>query len=322
MKLFFTSLFLLVASICFAQRQNVYFLKNNGKYVDVRDSADYIRIVREPDSASTLYNVAEFYLNGTQKLVGKSISIDPPKYEGPCVTYYANGNKQSVINYKKGVKTGSDLEFYPNGKIYLETIHLGGDYTQGSQFWDNHLIQTNRDSLGNATVTNGNGYYKGYDDKFTYIEEEGNIKNGKRDGKWKGEYKHTHVTFTENYDNGKLLTGNAQTEDGKTSTYSGTRGVPPEFKGGIESFGRYLSRNIRYPDLARQKGIQGRVILTFVVEKNGELSDIKVSKSVIPLIDDEAIRVLKESPKWIPGTQFGMPVRVQYSVPISFTLGN
>jgi len=322
MKLFLTSLFLLAASICFAQRQNVYFLKYNGKYVDVRDSADYIRIVREPDSASTLYNVFEFYLNGTQKLTGKSIAIDPPKFEGPCVTYYTNGNRQSVINYKKGVKTGSDLEFYPNGKIYLETIYPEDDHARDSQFRDSYSIQSNSDSLGNATVTNGNGYYKGYNDKFTYIEEEGNIKNGKRDGKWKGEYKKTHVTFTESYDNGKLLTGSAITEDGKTSTYSGTRGVPPEFKGGIEGFGRYLSRNIIYPDLARQKGIQGRVILTFVVEKNGDISDIKVTKSVIPLIDNEAIRVLKLSPKWIPGTQFGIPVRVQYSVPISFALGN
>ncbi|MGN8067378.1 TonB family protein [Mucilaginibacter sp. 22184] len=321
MKLFFTSLFLLTVSICFAQRQNVYFLKNNGKYVNIRDSADYIRIVREPDSASTLYNVIEFYLNGAQKLVGKSRSIDPPKYEGPCITYYANGLKQRLSNYKNNSKTGNEVLYYPNGKRYL-LLNYPEKETRESEYRNDALIESCNDSLGNVLVKDGNGYMKSYDDKFNYVEEEGNIKNGRRDGNWKGEYRDNHITFTESYDNGKLLIGNASNRYGKTSTYSGTRGVPPEFKGGIEGFGRYLSRNIRYPDLARQKGIQGQVILSFVVEKNGELSDIKVSKSVMPLFDDEAIRVLKESPKWIPGTQFGMPVRVQYSVPITFTLGN
>lgn len=320
MKLFFTSLFLLTVSICFAQRQNVYFLKNNGKYVDVRDSADYIRIVREPDSASTLYNVSEFYLNGTQKLVGKSISIDPPKYEGPCILYYSTGIKKRLTNYKNNAQTGSEIIYYPNGKRYL-LLKYPDRETRESEYRNDALIESCNDSLGNAMVKDGNGHYIGYSGKFTYIEEEGNIKNGQRDGNWKGEYKDRHITFTESYDNGKLLTGNAVAEDGKTSTYSGSRGVPPEFKGGIEGFGRYLSRNIRYPALAFQKGIQGKVILTFIVEKTGELSDIKVSKSVIQSMDDEAIRVLKLSPKWIPGTQFGIPVRVQYSVPISFALG-
>jgi hypothetical protein len=93
---------ILWATGCFSQRQNVYFLKNNGKYVSQRDSADYIRIVREPDSASVLYNVFEFYLNGTQKLLGKSKTIDPPRYEGQCLEYYANGTKESITNYQTG----------------------------------------------------------------------------------------------------------------------------------------------------------------------------------------------------------------------------
>lgn len=321
MKLLFTSLLLLVTNICFAQRQNVYFLKNNGKYVDVRDSADYIRIVREPDSASTLYNVFEFYLNGTKKLLGKSRSIDPPKYEGPCIAYYPTGIKQRLSYYKNNSKTGNETLYYPNGKPYL-SLKYPDKATRESEYRDDELIESCNDSLGNAIVKNGNGYLKSYDDKFVYIEEEGNIKEGKRDGLWKGDFKNTHTTFTENYDNGKLLTGTATSEDGKTTTYTGSRRVLPQFKGGIEAFGRYLSRNIKYPDLARQKGIQGRVILSFVVEKNGDLSDIKINKSVIPLLDDEAIRVLRLSPKWIPATQFGMPVRVVYSVPINFSLGN
>jgi len=96
----------------------------------------------------------------------------------------------------------------------------------------------------------------------------------------------------------------------------------PEFPGGVEAFGKFLGSNIRYPKDARKKEIQGLVIITFVVEKDGSLSGNKIVRSVSPDIDAEALRVLAMSPKWSPGTQKGEAVRVQYSVPISFKLAD
>ncbi|AYL93959.1 energy transducer TonB [Mucilaginibacter celer] len=96
----------------------------------------------------------------------------------------------------------------------------------------------------------------------------------------------------------------------------------PEFAGGLEKFGAYLGKNIRYPAVARENNVQGRVICTFVVEKDGSLTDIKVVRGIGSGCDEEAVRVLKNSPKWKPGIQNGRPVRVQYSVPISFTLAS
>ncbi|GAA3960891.1 M56 family metallopeptidase [Mucilaginibacter dorajii] len=96
----------------------------------------------------------------------------------------------------------------------------------------------------------------------------------------------------------------------------------PEFPGGVEAFGKFLGSHVRYPKDAREKGIQGRVIVTFVVEKDGALSGYKVVRSVSPDIDAEALRVLAISPKWSPGKEKGKTVRVQYSVPISFTLAD
>jgi len=96
----------------------------------------------------------------------------------------------------------------------------------------------------------------------------------------------------------------------------------PEFPGGLEKFGAYLSKSIRYPAVARENGTQGRVICTFVVEKDGSLTDIKVTRGIGSGCDEEAVRVLKNSPHWKPGIQNGRPVRVQYSVPISFTLAS
>jgi TonB family protein len=94
----------------------------------------------------------------------------------------------------------------------------------------------------------------------------------------------------------------------------------PVFPGGIDAFFRYLGKNIRYPTKEREKGIQGRVIIGFVVEKDGSLSDVRLLRGVAPGIDAESVRVIKASPNWQPGKQNGKAVRVAYSVPISFTL--
>jgi len=93
-----------------------------------------------------------------------------------------------------------------------------------------------------------------------------------------------------------------------------------EFPGGQQSFIDYLSFNMHYPALARQKNIQGKVYCTFVVEKDGSITDIKVLRGIGAGADEEAIRVLQSMPKWNPSLQNGAPIRQQYTVPINFTL--
>ncbi len=94
----------------------------------------------------------------------------------------------------------------------------------------------------------------------------------------------------------------------------------PEFPGGLTEFYNFLSKTIRYPNESRKKGIQGRVIIKFIVEKDGELTNFKIARGVEKEIDQEALRALKLSPKWKSGIQNGKPVRVAYAVPIAFTL--
>lgn len=92
----------------------------------------------------------------------------------------------------------------------------------------------------------------------------------------------------------------------------------PEYPGGPQALFEFLTSNIHYPAEAEKAGIQGRVIATFVVEKDGSISESKVVKSVDPLLDAEALRVINAMPKWIPGKQNGKVVRVKYTVPLSF----
>ncbi len=94
----------------------------------------------------------------------------------------------------------------------------------------------------------------------------------------------------------------------------------PIFPGGDAALMKYLSENVKYPALAIKAQEQGRVVVSFTVEKDGAISDVKVARSVTPSLDAEAVRVVKAMPKWTPGKQGGQLVRVRYNVPVSFKL--
>jgi len=94
----------------------------------------------------------------------------------------------------------------------------------------------------------------------------------------------------------------------------------PEYPGGIEKLFTYLSENMDYPDMAKDAKIQGKVYITFVVDKDGSIAGVKVLRGIGGGCDEEAIRVVKSMPKWNPGKQRGRPVRVQYNLPINFVL--
>ena len=94
----------------------------------------------------------------------------------------------------------------------------------------------------------------------------------------------------------------------------------PQFPGGIQELMKYLQKNIKYPSICQEQGIQGRVIVQFVVEKDGSIADVQVIKAVNPYLDKEAVRVVSTMPKWSPGKQRGKPVRVRFTLPVTFRL--
>jgi protein TonB len=98
--------------------------------------------------------------------------------------------------------------------------------------------------------------------------------------------------------------------------------INPEYPGGEAAFGKFLQKNIKYPSMAKENNIQGKVYITFVVERDGGLTDIKIVRDPGSGLGEEAVRVLKISPHWKPGIQNGKPVRVQYTVPVNFSLGD
>lgn len=98
--------------------------------------------------------------------------------------------------------------------------------------------------------------------------------------------------------------------------------IQPEYPGGEAALGKFLQKNIRYPSVAKENNVQGKVYIQFVVERDGSLTDIKVLREPGSGTGDEAVRVLKISPHWKPGVQNGKPVRVQFTLPVNFSLGD
>ncbi|MDN5203513.1 energy transducer TonB [Fulvivirgaceae bacterium BMA10] len=97
--------------------------------------------------------------------------------------------------------------------------------------------------------------------------------------------------------------------------------VQPSPVGGMEAFGKFLKKNLKYPKLAKRIGTEGKVFVQFVVDKNGKLTEIEVVKGIGAGCDEEAIRVINAHPNWNPGKQRGRPVKVRMIIPIHFKLG-
>ena len=96
--------------------------------------------------------------------------------------------------------------------------------------------------------------------------------------------------------------------------------VMPQYPGGMPELMQYLAKNIKYPIQAQKKGIEGRVTVRFIVEKDGSISNVTVVRHIHPLLDKEAVRVIKAMPKWSRGMLNGKPVRVKFNIPVAFRL--
>ncbi len=118
-----------------------------------------------------------------------------------------------------------------------------------------------------------------------------------------------------------LMTANAQktvVSQSKQNVYDVVEQMP-EFPGGMPAMIEFLQTNLNYPKDAKKQNVGGRILVMFVVEADGSISNVRVAKKVFPSLDAEALRVVKAMPKWNPGKEKGKPVRVNFSLPIVFS---
>lgn len=314
------------------KKQNVYYLKNNGKEVNLKDSADFIRIIQEPDSGETNFILQEFYANGKRKTAGKVSAFEPRLvYEGVIAHYNKEGKRINISTFENGSLLGMSYLYFSNGKLYKQTEYLpskpqgnflptsGPAIGMGAFNPSSKLIYL-ADSLGVEQVKDGNGYAKTVEViGKNEMTDEGTYTDGVKNGVWKGRASANGTSYIETYEMGKLI-GGESTKDGMKYPYTANSDQPPSFVGGINKFYEYLGRSVRYPSDAEKNRITGAVQLSFTIERDGRLTDVKVERAVYPSLDEEAKRAVMSSPKWVPGTQRGLPVRVKYNIPVNFSL--
>lgn len=116
-----------------------------------------------------------------------------------------------------------------------------------------------------------------------------------------------------------VMSSYAQTQDEDIKVYDVVEQMP-QFEDGDSVMRAWLDEHINYPKIAKFRKIEGRVVVRFVVEKDGSIGEIQLARSIDPWLDQEAMRVVKSMPKWIPAKQNGNPVRVWYTLPVNFKL--
>lgn len=237
-------------------------------------------------------------------------------------------SKSNATHYRLQSKEGSRikiLQYYSNDTLqmtgYAESIDPGKT--------DAFFIK--------------NGFFKYYDEKGI-ISRQGNYINNVQIDEWQTFYPDGKLYYTENYDSkgketGKLTvyypdgkikrTDNYSKGDfknGKCFTRSGndTTWYPfltmPEFPGGDKVRNNFLAQNLNYPIYLAEKGIQGIVLVSFIIGSEGKIENIELVNKVYQQLDDEALRVVKMMPRWKPGTQDGKPYRVTMYMPITFKI--
>ncbi len=253
------------------KKQDVYFLKTNGKEVGTKDSADFVRVILEPDSGETNFVLQEYHTNGKRKAVGKISAFWPRLvYEGVVMRFDTLGKRKEIATYEKGVPVGMSYQYFSNGKLRKQIEYLA-PVSQGNlppTLNSNSKVIYLADSLGTEQVKDGNGYVKTVEiiGKGEQTEE-GGYADGVKHGVWKGSGTAYGTSFVETYEKGKLMSGES-TKEGVKYSYTNL-GQPPSFKGGVNKFYEYVSDAVRYPSDAVRERVGGTVVLEFTIEKTG-----------------------------------------------------
>lgn len=261
---------------------------NAGGLLCFKEDATLYRIRQLGD---TIYIKDYNIKTGKLEMQGSFLDNQCKQRVGDFTGFHENGRLKYKCFYEALRLQGKYEEFHKNGKKKIE-----GQYFQGNKKgpWREY------DSLGNLYALDNYVKDKLSGESLTY-------------------YPGGQLKRKEFYVDGEKEEKQCFTLDGKDTTYF-PRFELPVFTGGEEALYKFLSKSIQYPKKARENAIEGKVILNFVVNKEGNLEDITVVYSPDEMLSDEALRVIKSMPQWTPGKEEGQIVKVKYTLPIRFQL--
>ena len=284
-----------------------------GRRVKTADSADYVRIIY-PDHASKLHDIREYYIDGTVKLMG-TIDLNANEYiytyVGDFISYYQNGKKQSISHFTNGQKVGLEYLFRPDGQLY--SVKNCG--TKNAMYNDD-LCWEFYDLNGNMICKNGNGKWIIYDEDFKTILISGDVKNGFKEGEWKGfDIVGDTINYVFNYKKNIIISGRGYDKTGKVYPFKNVNEEPTYKRGNLFDFLTDLNRHLILP-----KDINGRKMnidtahISFIVEKDGSVSNMEPLGNVNPQLKDALNNAIAKCGDWIPNRYYGIPYRTWFMI--------
>lgn len=318
----YSFLFLLIPVILVAQssKDKTIYLDSLFRQTKEKDYKYYM-IVEDYKTIQQEYFITRYYLSGKMESKGISESREFFQKKGEITSYYENENIKSTILYRDRYALGKCEFWYENGIKKMEgeyIISIEEDKTKKSNLkvinsWDKNNVQT---------VINGDGDYED-DDSFGGLTESlvtisnGKVKNGLKKGIWIGSNSRRHFTFSENYENGKFISGESIDSNNEKHFYTSIEKMaePPY---GIDKFRQYVGINFRMPDDFRGGG---KIFTSFIIDENGKIIDPTIIRGINNNVDKEAIRVLLKYVNWIPGEIRGIKSKFLFDLPIAIRSG-
>lgn len=314
-------IFLSVAQSTQAQFSFQTFHEKDGTEVKDEQKSHFVRIINFPSQKGEPYSVQEYFTKtDSLKLYGAYNDLDRKQYVGDKIELYENGKLKSKEKLAHdGQLIDTAVYYHKDGKLKLAFWYPYQVDKSNKVTVTDTLILIYRDSLGQTLLTNGNGYAELIEDKN--IISKGHFKDHKRTDHWSGSFNNGRYTFTEIYNEGKLISGITTDSIGTTYQYDQNNFIiEPEYPGGLERLRQFLADNYRYPTEAITHGVTGTVRIVFTVDEKGYIKDIKVKEEIGHGTGAAAIQTLKSAKKWKPGIIRGVTVPVGFTLPLRLNL--
>jgi TonB family protein len=232
-------------------------------------------------------------------------------FEGIFMTFYPNSHFQSRFHVKNNMPYGNMINYYPDGKIY-NIVNV--DNIKNPKYVEC------RDIYGAVLANNGYGRWVIYDKDFKNEVFKGIIKDSVKVGEWSG-IDSGKTVYINTYENGTFVSGVYYDKSGGKHTYNKEE-VEPSFGDGPGTFNDYLAQTVQYPNYDIAHKISGKVKVTFVVEKDGTVTNVKVLSAPDGFLAVAVVQAVQSSPLWNPGMRNGQALRVQYTISFDFKLKN
>lgn len=301
---------IIFSGYCCAAQEMEYFTKSGKK---TTKELSYVYKVWGYDDAQR-ERITTYLFTNDNAIESQHIVSDSSE---TLVVNFENGKMKEVRQYKADLNAYRKLSFYPNGNY--QRIDILPQAWKNSFF--NSLIWTYWDSTGRQTIAEGNGrckcYYLTADSATMKYREEGELVEGYREGEWLT-YRNDTLEYRELFVKGIFQHGTRYDADKEVNYDKTTIETVAEFPGGHAKLSAYIKKQLSNSVNVRKNDISGKVFVSFSVDTDGSVTDIKVIKGLSELTDKEAVSVVSKMPKWNPAMQRGKRVRVSFTLPIAF----